>query len=1073
MRWLRWGGIALGVAALLVLALWVGRFTLAESALRHQLAALGIEIGTISIEKLGLDHTVVGDISVAGDHDAAIGRIEAFYRPWQLLAGRVDRVTLHDVAVTLDLNAGSTQRLLAGDDRTGPAENGPLPPLPAIVLDNVTVEVRSDYPILRLRVDGSVDPSSAAEGPKRVEAKLAYQIQSDLGELSGRLDGQGDGTGPLSGVLTVEQGQLATNHISIGDLTALSNFELDGTALTTLDVEITLAEVLIEAEAGIPALQGAARLQGFADRENLHASVTFQSDGGGIAADSHLAVNGYVTEPAIKLTTAVTAAASPDLHSALAAVGLANLAPDGGKARLDLLLEGTPGRPLVELLRQDDPIDPQSVLRDGTFISDIEISAQNIAKSDLLSGLTGNIKMKVAAEKGGVTGQAAPNSGLQVDALAPDWLVSQGLSRNMAALLAPGLSVSLLDGENGPNVLAWTPRDDSGKADWALDAQAVLSGGGEAQVSTTGSAQLSSDFALTQVAESNTRLVIEDLELTSGAIKRLEVSGQAAGPLGKLASELAVDGAFARLNAGGAVLSDVDIDLPLSVSMDAVSTDEVHRTVALRAPGQISVAGVLAPKEVTLEQALVLRLLQGQVRLPAGPNAPSRLVLDDLRLALPESRLSYRQPDGTAENMRVSLGELRLGGQVSGPGAYQGQVQLADGRLDLPDRNISLSGLAGAVALGPSLTGRIGDFTIATIDLGDTPALLAPLGLTGTIARAADGFDISAEGQGPAGAEHLSLNAVLDATGQAATGYLDFGPVTYAPSGLQPKTLFPLLSPLKKVDGTALLRADFAWAEGRDLKSTGRLSLQDLSFSANDIPVRQINLDLPLTDLLALASPPGQRLTIAQINPGLALRDIDLVFQILPGPLPRLALAKGTFSLIGATFLVEKTLIDPNGPKNDLAVDVRDLHLGPLFDLIEAEGLSGSGTLEGRIPLVFDGGDLILEESVLAAIAPGYLRFKSEEARQLLAGSGDEVELLLQALEDFQYQDLTIRMEKSAQHDVLAKLSILGNNPEVLDGQAFRLNINLETNIGSFLAAFQKGYRISYEAFRRAWRLRQ
>jgi hypothetical protein len=42
-----------------------------------------------------------------------------------------------------------------------------------------------------------------------------------------------------------------------------------------------------------------------------------------------------------------------------------------------------------------------------------------------------------------------------------------------------------------------------------------------------------------------------------------------------------------------------------------------------------------------------------------------------------------------------------------------------------------------------------------------------------------------------------------------------------------------------------------------------------------------------------------------------------------------------------------------------------------------------------------------------------------------------------------------------------------------MDGQPFRFNINLESNLTSVLEALRKGYSLSDETLRRAWRLRQ
>jgi len=74
--------------------------------------------------------------------------------------------------------------------------------------------------------------------------------------------------------------------------------------------------------------------------------------------------------------------------------------------------------------------------------------------------------------------------------------------------------------------------------------------------------------------------------------------------------------------------------------------------------------------------------------------------------------------------------------------------------------------------------------------------------------------------------------------------------------------------------------------------------------------------------------------------------------------------------------------------------------------------------------------------------------------------------LLLQAAQDFHYTELSLDLDKSVTHDLVAKLSLLGNNPKVKDGQAFRLNIKLETDIDKILQTINQGYNLSHEILR-------
>lgn len=79
--------------------------------------------------------------------------------------------------------------------------------------------------------------------------------------------------------------------------------------------------------------------------------------------------------------------------------------------------------------------------------------------------------------------------------------------------------------------------------------------------------------------------------------------------------------------------------------------------------------------------------------------------------------------------------------------------------------------------------------------------------------------------------------------------------------------------------------------------------------------------------------------------------------------------------------------------------------------------------------------------------------------------------LLLQALQNFHYSELSLHLDKSVTHDLVVKLSLLGNNPDVKDGRAFRLNINLETDIGKILQTINQGYNLSHEILQGSFRM--
>ena len=95
------------------------------------------------------------------------------------------------------------------------------------------------------------------------------------------------------------------------------------------------------------------------------------------------------------------------------------------------------------------------------------------------------------------------------------------------------------------------------------------------------------------------------------------------------------------------------------------------------------------------------------------------------------------------------------------------------------------------------------------------------------------------------------------------------------------------------------------------------------------------------------------------------------------------------------------------------------------------------------------------------ATGPGVLRYRSETAAAALQSGGAPVEMMLEALRDFRYDALSATIDMEANDDVNITLHVRGHNPKVLDGHPFAINIDLNSNLASVLAALREGAVLS------------
>jgi hypothetical protein len=194
----------------------------------------------------------------------------------------------------------------------------------------------------------------------------------------------------------------------------------------------------------------------------------------------------------------------------------------------------------------------------------------------------------------------------------------------------------------------------------------------------------------------------------------------------------------------------------------------------------------------------------------------------------------------------------------------------------------------------------------------------------------------------------------------------------------------------------------------------------------------------------------------------------------LPPDAPgQILIEDASFSTVGSRFAIRDTLFDPAGERIETQLRVDRMDVAVLFGLLAVEGLSGSGELAGTIPIQRDGDLVTIADARLAALGPGVLRFRSDAAKRALDGGGEYVDLVIRALEDFRYETLIITGNLNRDGETRLRLEILGNNPDVLEGHPFQLNINLTGNSTQILEAILLSRTLIGEIMGRARRLSQ
>lgn len=530
--------------------------------------------------------------------------------------------------------------------------------------------------------------------------------------------------------------------------------------------------------------------------------------------------------------------------------------------------------------------------------------------------------------------------------------------------------------------------------------------------------------------------------------------------------DLQIDGG--QLSAEPLKIQQLSVSLPMQVT----SGQDSWR-IGLRNPGQITFGQINSGTAVHFQNAPKFSIPQAD--LEWVKTSQGLALTHDIAITPDKLTLLVERTESPAIEAQIHPGKITLAGKLDTDKNYQGRFTIGNAAFSLPQSHLRLQDISATLHLNDAKTGTAADFAIGRLQHLAPEPLFAALSISGNIRNEAVDekpavYALNVTG----GVPHLRY---LKITGKHA---LDSGngllnaeiiPLSFAPDGLQPSALSPLLAQLENVSGHLSASAQLKWSKASVRSSHAAVELRNISFARENTKLSDLNIKLNLVDLLSPSSPPQQTITVRRLDAGIPLENLLISYHIQNADPPRIAIEKAQLSILDGLVSAVPTIIDPAAARSDTLIRISNIDMEAFFKLINVDGLTGTGHLDGQIPLTLADNQVTIRNGHLAAKVPGVLRFKSEKASQLLTSSGKEMNLLLQAMQDFHYTELSLDLDKSVTHDLVAKLSLLGNNPEVKDGQAFRLNIKLETDIDKILQTINQGYNLSHEILRGSLRL--
>ena len=269
---------------------------------------------------------------------------------------------------------------------------------------------------------------------------------------------------------------------------------------------------------------------------------------------------------------------------------------------------------------------------------------------------------------------------------------------------------------------------------------------------------------------------------------------------------------------------------------------------------------------------------------------------------------------------------------------------------------------------------------------------------------------------------------------------------------LQPRP--PALAPLVMGAGEADARLTLNWCAPPNLKfdAKGTLHARDATIGWEKALAQGVQATAqldglhPLRGRIQLAAQRGQLAT------GTELTDLDLDLALTGMALTGQSLQVNTLNLnmLGGSIHSEATTLPWPPTDKTLPLELRQIDVSQLLELFKVNGLSGSGRLDGVLPLTYRDGALEVHDGLLNSTGAGTLKYAP--SLEIPDNPG------LQALRNLHFQKLGMRINYASNGAYRTESTLEGSNPDFYDGYPVRFSLNINGELpGLFRSALFSG----------------
>ncbi|MGE3928867.1 MAG: YdbH domain-containing protein [Hyphomonadaceae bacterium] len=367
-------------------------------------------------------------------------------------------------------------------------------------------------------------------------------------------------------------------------------------------------------------------------------------------------------------------------------------------------------------------------------------------------------------------------------------------------------------------------------------------------------------------------------------------------------------------------------------------------------------------------------------------------------------------------------------------GTWRTEGAFASGVLDDPGLPGVVSAIAGRWSASPEEDGVVISVDAGAADVvardapqdaADQRPLFNPIRLANVNGELRGG-EINARGQillDAGGRVLADFTAEHDTRAGEGGAHIRADRVLFGPD-LQPFEISEMLRGVaENVSGPAGVDADVVWTP-EALRATGSVRPQGVSLSTSTIPiVRDVYGEVYFDDLFAMTTPPGQELTIGELNPGIAIYGGETRFQLLANQ--RVSLESARFQFAGGMLAVDPAVITLGADETRFRLTLANVDVAALVTQLNMPDLHATGRVEGAFPILLTARTALIENGELRAAPGGGTISYVGQAGESMEGAS---RVAFDALRNFRYERLRLTLSGDISGDVVTSIEFTGEN---------------------------------------------